>query len=108
MDSVLTIGEVSRRSGVASSALRFYEERGLISWCERAQGIGAIRDPCCVALRSLSSRSGSGWRSGKSVWSSPSFLPIVFPPARTGRAFRDNGRAGSIKGLLSFSVSEQG
>ena len=30
MDSVLTIGEVARRSGVASSALRFYEERGLI------------------------------------------------------------------------------
>lgn len=30
MKSVLTIGEVSRRSGVASSALRFYEDRGLI------------------------------------------------------------------------------
>lgn len=30
MQSVLTIGEVSKRSGVASSALRFYEERGLI------------------------------------------------------------------------------
>jgi MerR family redox-sensitive transcriptional activator SoxR len=28
---LLTIGEVSRRSGVAASALRFYEERGLIS-----------------------------------------------------------------------------
>jgi MerR family redox-sensitive transcriptional activator SoxR len=28
---LLTIGEVSRRSGVASSALRFYEERGLIA-----------------------------------------------------------------------------
>ncbi|HEX4733224.1 MAG TPA: redox-sensitive transcriptional activator SoxR [Thermoleophilaceae bacterium] len=27
---MLTISEVSRRSGVASSALRFYEERGLI------------------------------------------------------------------------------
>jgi MerR family redox-sensitive transcriptional activator SoxR len=27
----LTIGEVSRRSGVAASALRFYEERGLIT-----------------------------------------------------------------------------
>jgi MerR family transcriptional regulator, redox-sensitive transcriptional activator SoxR len=27
---LLTIGEVSRRSGVAASALRFYEERGLI------------------------------------------------------------------------------
>jgi MerR family transcriptional regulator, redox-sensitive transcriptional activator SoxR len=30
MSSLLTIGEVSRRSGVAASALRFYEERGLI------------------------------------------------------------------------------
>ena len=27
---MLTIGEVTRRSGVAASALRFYEERGLI------------------------------------------------------------------------------
>jgi MerR family transcriptional regulator, redox-sensitive transcriptional activator SoxR len=35
VDPVLTIGEVSRRSGVASSALRFYEERGLIA-SERA------------------------------------------------------------------------
>ena len=31
METVLTIAEVSRRSGVASSALRFYEERGLIA-----------------------------------------------------------------------------
>ena len=30
MDDVLTIGEVARRSGVATSALRFYEEHGLI------------------------------------------------------------------------------
>ena len=30
MDGLLTITEVSRRSGVASSALRFYEDRGLI------------------------------------------------------------------------------
>jgi MerR family transcriptional regulator, redox-sensitive transcriptional activator SoxR len=29
-DPLLTIGEVTRRSGVAASALRFYEERGLI------------------------------------------------------------------------------
>src|SRR5882757_9409235 len=35
VDALLTIGEVSRRSGVASSALRFYEERGLIG-SERA------------------------------------------------------------------------
>jgi MerR family redox-sensitive transcriptional activator SoxR len=30
MDELLTISEVARRSGVAASALRFYEERGLI------------------------------------------------------------------------------
>lgn len=35
MSILLSIGEVSRRSGVASSALRFYEERGLIT-SERA------------------------------------------------------------------------
>ena len=33
----LTIGELSARSGVAPSALRFYEERGLIS-AERTDG----------------------------------------------------------------------
>ncbi len=30
MTEVLTIGEVAKRSGVATSALRFYEEQGLI------------------------------------------------------------------------------
>ncbi len=30
MPELLTIGEAARRSGVAASALRFYEERGLI------------------------------------------------------------------------------
>jgi MerR family redox-sensitive transcriptional activator SoxR len=30
VSELLTIGEVARRSGVATSALRFYEERGLI------------------------------------------------------------------------------
>ena len=49
MDSVLTIGEISRRSGVASSALRFYEERGLIS-SERA-GSGHRRYPRSVLRR---------------------------------------------------------
>jgi MerR family redox-sensitive transcriptional activator SoxR len=43
MEMLLPIGEVSRRSGVASSALRFYEERGLIT-SERA-GSGHRRFP---------------------------------------------------------------
>ena len=43
MDGLLTISEVARRSGVAASALRFYEERGLIK-SERA-GSGHRRYP---------------------------------------------------------------
>jgi MerR family transcriptional regulator, redox-sensitive transcriptional activator SoxR len=46
---LLSIGEVSRRSGVATSALRFYEERGLIS-SERA-GSGHRRYPRPVLRR---------------------------------------------------------
>ena len=49
MDELLTIGEVSKRSGVASSALRFYEDRGLIS-SERA-GSGHRRYPRPVLRR---------------------------------------------------------
>ncbi|CAN5611150.1 redox-sensitive transcriptional activator SoxR [soil metagenome] len=49
MSSLLTIGETSRRSGVAASALRFYEERGLIS-SERA-GSGHRRYPRPVLRR---------------------------------------------------------
>jgi MerR family redox-sensitive transcriptional activator SoxR len=49
MESVLTIGEVAKRSGVAASALRFYEERGLIR-SERA-GSGRRRYPRSVLRR---------------------------------------------------------
>jgi len=49
VDEELTIGEVSRRSGVASSALRYYEERGLIS-SDRA-GSGHRRYPRRVLRR---------------------------------------------------------
>jgi len=49
MAELLTIGEASRRSGVASSALRFYEERGLIE-SERA-GSGHRRYPRPVLRR---------------------------------------------------------
>ena len=45
----LTIGEVARRSGVAASALRFYEERGLVS-SDRA-GSGHRRYPRSVLRR---------------------------------------------------------
>jgi MerR family transcriptional regulator, redox-sensitive transcriptional activator SoxR len=46
---LVTIGEVARRSGVAASALRFYEQRGLIA-SERA-GSGHRRYPRSVLRR---------------------------------------------------------
>jgi MerR family redox-sensitive transcriptional activator SoxR len=49
MLDILTISEVSKRSGVASSALRFYEDRGLIR-SERA-GSGHRRYPRAVLRR---------------------------------------------------------
>jgi MerR family transcriptional regulator, redox-sensitive transcriptional activator SoxR len=49
MDTVLPISEIARRSGVASSALRFYEERGLIT-SERA-GSGHRRYPRSMLRR---------------------------------------------------------
>lgn len=49
MPDLLTISEVSRRSGVAASALRFYEERGLVK-SERA-GSGHRRYPRAVLRR---------------------------------------------------------
>jgi MerR family transcriptional regulator, redox-sensitive transcriptional activator SoxR len=49
MSTLLPIGEVAKRSGVAASALRFYEERGLIV-SERA-GSGHRRYPRPVLRR---------------------------------------------------------
>ena len=49
MDDLLTISETSRRSGVASSALRFYEDKGLVT-SERS-GRGHRRYPRAVLRR---------------------------------------------------------
>jgi MerR family transcriptional regulator, redox-sensitive transcriptional activator SoxR len=50
MAELLTIGEVAQRSGVATSALRFYEERGLIR-SERAPSSGHRRYQRAVIRR---------------------------------------------------------
>jgi MerR family redox-sensitive transcriptional activator SoxR len=49
MTDLMTIADVARRSGVAASALRFYEQRGLIS-SERT-GVGHRRYPRAVLRR---------------------------------------------------------
>ena len=47
--SLITIGEVARRSGLAASALRFYEQRGLIT--SSRSGAGHRRFPREVLRR---------------------------------------------------------
>jgi MerR family transcriptional regulator, redox-sensitive transcriptional activator SoxR len=49
MDAALTIGEIAKRSGTATSALRFYEEQGLIH-AERTDA-GHRRYPRAVIRR---------------------------------------------------------
>lgn len=49
MQKIMTIGDIAKRSGVAASALRFYEERGLIT-SERA-GSGHRRYPSSALRR---------------------------------------------------------
>jgi MerR family transcriptional regulator, redox-sensitive transcriptional activator SoxR len=49
MNELLTIGEVARRSGVAASALRFYEDKGLIA--SEREGAAQRRFPRHVLRR---------------------------------------------------------
>jgi MerR family redox-sensitive transcriptional activator SoxR len=60
MDNLLTIQEISRRSGVAASALRFYEARGLIQ--SQRSGAGHRRFPRaalrCIAFIVFAQRVG--------------------------------------------------
>jgi len=49
MADTITIGEAAKRSGVAASALRYYEERGLIS--SKRAGSGHRRYPRAVLRR---------------------------------------------------------
>lgn len=45
MESLLTINQVARRSGVAASALRYYEEKGLITSERAGSGHRRFRRP---------------------------------------------------------------
>ena len=101
MTDLLTIGEVARRSGVAASALRFYEERGLIA-SERA-GSGHRRYPRAVLRRIafivFAQQWGSRWRR-----SAPS---CEAPPAAARPTRRDWSRlSGSWTERIDERIAE--
>jgi MerR family transcriptional regulator, redox-sensitive transcriptional activator SoxR len=108
MEAMLTISEVSRRSGVASSALRFYEERGLIT-SERA-GSGHRRYPRSVLRRIafvvFAQRIGLTLEEiGAELAKLP---PDRIPTRRDWARSQADGRSGSTKGSPSSSVSGRG
>ena len=58
---LLPIGVVSARSGMAPSALRYYEEQGLLPAATRTPGAPAgTRGPCCAGWPSSGRRATSG------------------------------------------------
>lgn len=91
MEHELTIGALSKRTGVAASALRFYETKGLIhatrssggqrqyarstirriSFIRIAQQVGLSLDEVCSALNSLPENrtpNGQDWRHLSTSW----------------------------------------
>ena len=104
MVSELSIQAVSRRSGVASSALRYYEERGLIVSLRAPSGHrryprAALRR---IAFIVFAQRIGLSLEEiGTEL---ANFRPTERRHARTGRACPAPGRSESIKRSPSFSA----
>ena len=108
MSALLTIGEVARRSGVAASALRFYEERGLIT-SERA-GSGHRRYPRPVLRRIafivFAQRVGLTL---DEIGAALAKLPTDRARAdATGRVLRGPGHPGSISASPNSNASSSG
>ena len=108
MSEVLTIGEISRRSGVAASALRFYEDRGLIT--SEREGTGHRRYPRPVLRRIafIVFAQRIGLTLEEIGTSSRSSLRTARRPAATGRASPARGPSGSTGGSPSSSASGRG
>ena len=100
----MTIGEIAERSGVAASALRFYEERGLISSERAGSGHRRFRRPVLrrIAFIVFAQRVGLTL---EEIGEELAKLPRIAPrPAVTGPGCPGNGRHGSTTGSVSSSA----
>lgn len=107
MNELITIGELARRSGVAASALRFYEDRGLIAsvreagakrryrrdvlrrvaFIRVAQNVGLSLDEVAQALATLPDARTPGRRDWERL--SRSWQPLLQQRIDTLTAMRD-------------------
>ena len=98
VDDLLTIGQVSKRSGVASSALRYYEERGLISSERMGSGHRRYERPVLrrIAFIVFAQRIGLSLEEIKGELDK--LPPGRAPGAGTGRGSRVGGARASTSG----------
>lgn len=94
----LSVGQLAQRSGVAVTALHFYESKGLIHSSrnpgnQRRYPREVLRR---VALIKVAQRLGIPWR--KSARPSSPCLTIARPPRQTGNCCRKNGATTSMNG----------
>ena len=87
----LTVSEVAHRSGFAPSALRFYEEKGLIEASRTSAASAAMPAPSCAGSPSSGrpATSGSAW-----TRSPPSSTPCRTAAPRTRRTGAGSPRTG--------------
>ena len=90
MDGLLTIGQVAERSGVAVSALRYYEAQGLVS-ASRTAG-GARRFPRSVLRRLAFVRAAQN-------------VGLTLPEIREALAALPDGRTPSARDWARLSAS---
>jgi MerR family transcriptional regulator, redox-sensitive transcriptional activator SoxR len=90
VDGLLTIGQVAERSGVAVSALRYYEAQGLVS-ASRTAG-GARRFPRSVLRRLAFVRAAQN-------------VGLTLPEIREALAALPDGRTPSARDWARLSVS---
>ena len=81
---MLTIGQLAERSGVATSAIRFYEARGLIDSGARPATSAATSRPPCAGSRSSGPPSGSASPWTRSARRCPRCPATAPPPRPTG------------------------
>jgi hypothetical protein len=107
VNEALTISDVARRSGVAPSALRFYEEQRLIHSERNSSGHRRYSRRSCASWRSSSLPRRSGCHSTRSRGARQAAAASRARARRLGRSYRENGEAGSARASQSSNGSRR-